>query len=412
MYFLNLHQDFFNSGLIEESFDIFFRRYNSGLKEADRDEFFAFSQSFSTLREVLFSEIAKQRFKFSPPKKVTVYLNKPRQVAVFPWPERFILFHLAEVFRRTLTPQLCDSLMSYRPGFSQQGALKRAGDFIRNQKGPLFVARRDIKNFTDTLDWELLKDKFSSQPGMSAPILRLIEESAQREGDKLVLPMGIHLTLLAGSIYLTDIDRALEEILGSLYIRYGDDLLFITSDELSFKKGTSILDKVVSEKKLVWNEKKCFDLFLSSHADEGVSDLVSKNYFEYLGYKISRDGRVFLTAKKREACRTFVRNRLGARSYTLLRTLVTERRIAALCLGAATLFESKLKYNGNLIQEYFGATVDDEELRQFDVWLATYILKKGLGRGFKRSNFRHFPLRKLRALGLPSLVHLRRTGRI
>ena len=52
---------------------------------------------------------------------------------------------------------------------------------------------------------------------------------------------------------------------------------------------------------------------------------------------------------------------------------------------------------------------NERQLRELDRWLALLVLKIALGRGFKKGGFKRYPPATLRQMGLPSLLHLRRT---
>ena len=51
---------------------------------------------------------------------------------------------------------------------------------------------------------------------------------------------------------------------------------------------------------------------------------------------------------------------------------------------------------------------DEEQLRRLDRWLAEEVLFLAFGQGHKKGHFRLLPFRRLRSMGLPSLVHRRR----
>jgi hypothetical protein len=60
------------------------------------------------------------------------------------------------------------------------------------------------------------------------------------------------------------------------------------------------------------------------------------------------------------------------------------------------------------ILDYYLKHVDDEaQLRRLDRWLAEEVLSLVLG-GHKKGHFARISFEKLRAMGLPSLVHRRR----
>ena len=60
------------------------------------------------------------------------------------------------------------------------------------------------------------------------------------------------------------------------------------------------------------------------------------------------------------------------------------------------------------ILDYYLKHVDDEaQLRRLDRWLSEEVLSHVFG-GHKKGHFRRIGFRRLRAMGLPSLVHRRR----
>jgi hypothetical protein len=64
--------------------------------------------------------------------------------------------------------------------------------------------------------------------------------------------------------------------------------------------------------------------------------------------------------------------------------------------------------NVAIIDYYLRHVSDEHQLKQLDRWLAEEVLSLTFGGGHRKGHFRALPFAKLRAMGLPSLVHRRR----
>ena len=406
----SVHEAFFDSRAIRRSFDHFYRRYIASARETERELFIAFANGFPVLQSALFEEIADQRFQFSAPRKASINVGRERIISLFPWPERFVLAHLANALTPAIEPLLSPAVYSYRRGCSPRTTLQAAARYIREHPGGLYVGRRDVKSYADQLDHAMVWRELQAVSGVTPPILKLVQEASRFESDDRGIPSGTNLSLLIQNLFLREADEQLSAIPGMLYLRYGDDILFCHSDPDIFREGKQALDVIVSARKLEWSQSKSHDLLLSSTPCDDPLALPRCRSFAYLGSLLTSEGLILLTRDKRVRCRSYIEERLRSRHFRLLGPCTTESRLEALCRAAGDLLVRPCGRDGNPILEHFERYINESELRSFDLWLALLVLKLGLGRGFKRSNFKQVPLKRLRELGLPSLVHLRRTG--
>lgn len=148
---------------------------------------------------------------------------------------------------------------------------------------PMYVLRRDISSFYETVPISPLRDKLldhSASPAQVRDFIRAFFEqhcSHHPHG----LPRGVGLSAILAEIAMDHFDQTIRQIPGVYkYYRYSDDILifsFLPSEQVA-KAVTDCLPQPMK-----FNRKKSFDLPLTC-SDEKIA---AQKTFEYLGYHFS-----------------------------------------------------------------------------------------------------------------------------
>jgi hypothetical protein len=216
------------------------------------------------------------------------------------------------------------------------------------------------------------------------------------------------------NLYLAGLDAQLDAIPGSLYLRFGDDIIFVTPDRDVVLKSRAIIERELAFRRLVRHPEKSADFVLAHphllHSfGEKEANLDACAVFPYLGMDLDYRGAVLLPASKRKHIRDFLRARVRSCAGTLPDAAGPEHRVEIICRSLGVLLDAHRRGLSTPVRDYAQRTGDESSLRELDRWLALEVLRSALGRGACKGSFRRYPPRRLRSLGLPSLVHLRRT---
>ena len=172
------------------------------------------------------------------------------------------------------------------------------------------MLRRDVDSYTDSIPimagsplWPMLEE------ALGKPLHPLIEQVIRVEmklpGEGLVcrtkgLPMGQPIAAVIANLYLGGLDRALEDIDGGFYARYGDDFLFAHPDADAAQEAAKRSDEQIAELRLTVNEKKKQTFYLTPPGRPSTDWPQAKGspWIHFLGTHIAADGTVGLDKKK------------------------------------------------------------------------------------------------------------------
>ncbi len=361
-------------------------------------------------------------FNLSPAKQVLYPGTKPRSGYAFSLIDQFTYFHFARAIEHFTAPRLPPTLHSFRPGYSNHRTVEEAASFIRSIKTPLFITRRDVRSFGDNLDHSLIEEDFIKWCSPGEIALRLFQCLAKfpfREGEIIKitergLPTGSHIQLLMENLYLVGLDRAMEKH-DLFYRRFGDDILLLSPIEDSWKIARDTIDLTLFERKLEANSEKSFDALLVPPHKVKVcpTSFIKVTQFSYLGSVIRFNGSYGLSKTKVRTVRRFLRDHLSCalrNRNSILGSESFEARRAALIATVQTLVSESRKNSNSPLTHFLRKIHDETLLKELDRWLGLMILSLASNKGYTQGRFHLTSFGTLRREGLPSLLHLRRTG--
>lgn len=360
-------------------------------------------------------KLKKCNFRYRPGKAIDFNFNgKLRTVYVYPWEERLIDLLLYRLLNRSLNKWFSGHSYAYRLGCAGLDVCQRNIELsLRAMEKPVFIIKRDIVNYFNSVNHEILVKKLSVLVDPQDYLFSLLKERIEfhyyrqsflvtaRQG----IPFGTAIACVFANIYLTEIDHALSRIKGLRYFRYSDDIIFFSRDKQvsllalevfnCFLNGLKLSDKERQRKNIIFSNQKIPDEFFSF-----------SNKFKHLGLEFHACGLVGLSRDKfRKICNIF-KFALRRKKAKVKKVKDIEKKIAIVINVINQALDSGIR-NIAIVDYYLKHVSDQAQIKLLDRWLAEEALAVILGSGHKKGNFKKITFKTLRAKGLPSLAHRR-----
>jgi hypothetical protein len=366
--------------------------------------------------------LVSQSFEFRPAVALKYNFNgKHRTLFISPWEERIVDFLLYRLLTRRLHPWFSSHSYAYRErSLGLDRCQAQIAGILRAATAPLYVVKRDIADCFGSVDHAILLSQLARLVDEDDYLFHLLhqrvrflfhDETGSHQA-QAGIPFGAAVACAFANIYLTALDRRMERVPNTSYFRYADDLLVITPVRESALRAQKSLDQGLDELRLRSKVSLEADLLIASQP-EADAIFESGRAFRHLGLLFQSGGGVALSRDKCRKIQNLFRFafRRAGRRWTKLENPEAKARV----LVNVALESIQCGVRNVAILDYYLKHVDDEvQLQQLDRWLAEEVLALVFG-GHKKSNFRRLGFDRLRAMGLPSLVHRRRlirNGRI
>ncbi|MFE6308831.1 antiviral reverse transcriptase Drt3a [Nocardiopsis sp. NPDC057823] len=168
---------------------------------------------------------------------------------------------------------------------------------------PKVVVRTDVKDFYGSIDHSIISAMIADSklnPLSKKLIDKLLHEYSEITGSRRGLPVGVGLSSKLSELFISHVDRSLQEAEDVLYYaRYVDDIVVVFSandaNPRSKEDFFNVIREKLSEIGLEANDKKEFF--------RELDDSNSFSSFEFLGYSISYSGRVKVKMSSRRVRR-------------------------------------------------------------------------------------------------------------
>jgi Reverse transcriptase (RNA-dependent DNA polymerase) len=355
-----------------------------------------------------------EAFHFRPAVALHYNFNgKHRTLYIPPWEERIVDLLLYRVLNRRLHNWFSPNSYAYRERkYGLDACQTRIAAILRSAKSPLYIVKRDISDYFASVDHEVLLSKLAWLIDPVDFLYRLLaqrvrflfQEDGSLQRATVGIPFGTSIACLLANIYLTRLDREVENVSGVSYFRYADDLLLVSSNREAAAHAAQRLELLLAELRLRTKASHRADLLL---ADELSSDteFATARSFRHLGLLFRTGGSVDLSRDKLRKIRNLFRFAFR-RKRRRRREADPHARARALVNIAAETIEKGIR-NVAILDYYLKHVNNEAQLRLLDRWLAEEVLSAVFG-GHKRGHFRRISFRQLRAMGLPSLLHRRR----
>jgi len=360
--------------------------------------------------------LARESFSFRP--AVALHRNfhgKHRTLYIYPWEERIVDLLIYRLLSTRLHDWFSRNSYAYRlHRFGLDRCQRRIARLVATSEAPLFVVKRDIANYFPSVHHDLLLSQLATliEPGdylfqlLESCVRFPFEDAGQLHHASIGLAFGTPMACFLSNIFLTPLDRCLDELPRLHYFRYADDLLFLSPSRETIDFASRVFDQSLIDLGLHSKTTHEQNLLLSRNP-ESAEGFASTLRFRHLGLEFHTDGFVRLSRdKSRKICNLF--RYAFRRKRAKLSRIRDPRRRAQFAIEVSKQVLSSGVRNVAIIDYYLKHVRDEKQLRLLDRWLAEEVLSLVFRGGHKKSYFRLIPYSSLRAMGLPSLVHRRR----
>jgi len=383
----------------------------------------------------LHAALQKRAFRFRDGLALRYNFNgKERTIYLFPWEERIVDAFLYQSLSRHFHSAFSPHSYAYRHrSFGVDLCQRRIRQQLAALPRPVWFIKRDIASYFPSIDHGLLLRALEEWVEPDDYLFELLRQRVQfgirDESQATVaergIPFGSAIACFFANLYLVPLDRALDAIPGLHWFRYADDLLAFSAERAAVieadRRIAEVLDGLKLHSKPGHHQNFVFATpgrsasveagspkGEESHpqcSEKTVFEAVSR--FRHLGLEFRNDGSIGLSRDKvRKICNLFRFAWRRARRKFSQCHLPFQRAQLAIDLARRLVEEG---FRSVAIIDYYLKHVDDErQLALLDRWLAEEVLALAFRNGHRKGNFRRLPFAKLRAMGLPSLVHRRR----
>ncbi|HEV8494848.1 MAG TPA: reverse transcriptase/maturase family protein, partial [Candidatus Angelobacter sp.] len=262
----------------------------------------------------LHRSLERQEFRFRPAVALHHNFNgKQRTLYVSPWEERIVDLMLYRALNRRLHNWFSPNSYAYRDsGFSLDRCQSQIAAVVRSSPGAMYLIKRDISDYFASVKHDILLSQLAHLIDPADYLFQLLAQRIrfryQHEGElhtaEIGIPFGSAIACLFANIYLTGMDRLIENIPGVSYFRYADDILLLAPGRELALNARAILESSLAELKLNMKASHSWDLALSgdpqrqSQSQSNDPIFTAAVEFRHLGLLFRADGTVALSRDK------------------------------------------------------------------------------------------------------------------
>jgi Reverse transcriptase (RNA-dependent DNA polymerase) len=360
--------------------------------------------------------LTRESFSFRPAAALhRNFRGKKRTLYIYPWEERLVDLLLYRLLSARLHDWFSSNCYAYRlRGFGLDRCQRNIAKLLASTETPLYAVKRDIANYFPSVDHGLLLSQLAGLIEPEDYLFYLLEERVrfpyEGEGRTLRANQGIAfgtpVACFFANLFLTPLDRRLDELPGLRYFRYADDLLFLSSNRETAEAAIARFDEALNDLKLRSKVSHEANLLLS-RCEASAANFAAASGIRHLGLEFSANGTVRLARDKCRKISNIFRFAFRRKRAKLARIRDPWKRAEYAIRTARLALEQSVR-NVAIVDYYLKHVNDEKQLRLLDRWLAEEVLSLAFKGGHRKSYFRLLPFQSLRAMGLPSLVHRRR----
>ncbi|MDC0535446.1 reverse transcriptase domain-containing protein [Francisellaceae bacterium] len=321
--------------------------------------------------------------------------NKLRTVYIAPTLEDIYESAVSKCLIKQLRDYGLPGVYGFFPGQSPEKALKEISKQLRQSERdrPWYVLRTDISNYTDSIPtdsnsplWPKIEN-FLNHPDETAKLEKQTRSILSKlfrpiavtpDGAEFQfrtgVPMGRPISTFIAALYLRETDIMMRSFKNAFYIRYGDDIIWMSTDYDQFALGNKLLSENLEELKLTRQPQKDQYIYLTrSGSKSNIHDYFEhKHYIEYLGLLVKRTGEISLNNKQISKLKKELRYRIKNLS-SFIKDKNNSTRIQNLVNAVNFALTEMLRENRSKLTRLLSNTTDRSILKDTDYFIAYNI---------------------------------------
>ena len=363
--------------------------------------------------DTVHAALKHERFEFRPAVALHYNFNgKHRTLYIAPWEERIVELVLYRILTRSLQNWFSPNSYAYREQwYGLDRCQSRIARLLREHSGPLYAVKRDISRYFDSVDHNILLAQLGELVDPSDYLFRLLDqrvrfryhEDAEEHRATVGIPFGTAIACALANVYLTPLDRAIEQLPDVRYFRYADDTIAFAPEEALALEVRERMNYQLSALKLHTKPSHELDVVLGN---ANSTTFVPIRQLRHLGLQFSTTGDVSLSRDKSRKIQNLFRYAFRRAQKRWKRERDPIKRAALLVQVAEETLKRGVR-NVAILDYYLKHVTDEDRLHSIDRWLAEEVLANVFG-GHKKKHFQRLSFSQLRSMGLPSVVHRRR----
>lgn len=355
-------------------------------------------------------QVDKHQYSFSPSKRIQkrTKATKIRDIYLSCWDDKIVETWLNDTLNTLLSGWFSRHAYAYRIG--DLGLDSCQDKIIKVTQNAKFFVKRDIRQYFYSIDHEILLGKVAEVVDKDDFLFELVRQRIQfnyLDLDGCIrkatigIPFGSPLACTLSNINLTQLDKDMSQFKVS-YFRYADDVLIAGGDSVEVLRAAAFFDKAVVDLKLELKESHSLNLSFVE-----MPGFTKVTRFTHLGLELMWDGQVKFGTGKQRKIMNFFKKELNVKKRKIRITKDLDEKLKIAIDAVNSMVTNRIRCAA--IVDYYLKHVDFEvQLKNIDRLVAELVISHVLDKPFRKNHFRIVPYKKLRQMGLISLLHRNR----
>jgi len=389
-----------------------FRPRKAYTTSTEGETYFEFGSNITGKVKKIVRAVKSRTFRFKPSKKIKKKTKptKIRDIYLSNWEDKIIETWLNNSLNSLLDGWFSDNSFAYRTnGFGLDSCQHQITKIFNQNR---YFAKRDIRNYFYSIDHQILLDQIRQLIDPSDYLFELIRQKIEFEYEykdeigtaEIGIPFGSALACTLSNIFLTDLDKEMDKF-NVTFFRYADDILIVGNDPDETKRAADYFDNKIKERNLKLKPSHTANMSFEDHED---FDKVTK--FKYLGLEYMHNGTVRLSIEKQRKIMNLFKREMKSKLSALKKCRTIDEKLILLISAINDVIKDRIR-SAAIIDYYLKHINDELQLRNMDRLLAERVISCITGKPFRKGHFRIVSFKKLRDMGLVSLLHRARLHR-